>query len=216
LFELYSNAVPLLLKKKDNSIKCIFPDSIEETANKIRDEIILRDNRIFKFYEDYPKGSRIESLYRYHKGSPFIAFKDSINELNKACDKMVKTDLNFLKSTPIVPKEYKHRRFDVEGTEFIIKRKTRHRFRGSLNGYSGTICDVQQSVNGLIGVSIDNEIRYFCDNDLIVMKTYEDWESTSIDIDKISSKIKLGKDEFGFKIHLRGLYKNYFSEFLGD
>ena len=93
---------------------------------------------------------------------------------------------------------------------------TRDEIVGSLDGYSGTICDVQQSVNGLIGVSIDNEIRYFSHNDLIVMKTYEDWESTSINIDQISSRIKLGKDEFGFKIHLRGLYKNYFSKFLGD
>ncbi len=48
LFELYSNSLPVILKKENGDIICFYPDKVEETADKIREQIVLRDNQIFK------------------------------------------------------------------------------------------------------------------------------------------------------------------------
>lgn len=47
LFELYSNSLPMVLKKEDGDITCSYSDEVEESAEKIREEIRLRDNQIF-------------------------------------------------------------------------------------------------------------------------------------------------------------------------
>ena len=47
LFELYSNSLPLVLKKENGDIICSYSDSVEESAKKIREEIRLRDNQVF-------------------------------------------------------------------------------------------------------------------------------------------------------------------------
>lgn len=48
LFELYANSLPIVLKKENGDIICSYSDEVEETAEKIRELIRLRDNQIFK------------------------------------------------------------------------------------------------------------------------------------------------------------------------
>lgn len=48
LFELYANSSPMVLKKENGDIICIYSDEVEEAAEKIREQIRLRDNQIFK------------------------------------------------------------------------------------------------------------------------------------------------------------------------
>ena len=48
LFDLYANSMPIVLKAKDNQIKCCYSDEVEELADKIREQIALRDNQIFE------------------------------------------------------------------------------------------------------------------------------------------------------------------------
>ena len=48
LFELYANTLPIVLKKENGDIVCSHPNSVEETAEKIREEIILRDQQVFQ------------------------------------------------------------------------------------------------------------------------------------------------------------------------
>ncbi len=48
LFELYANAMPIALKTKDNQVTCSFSDEVEILAEKIREQIRLRDNQVFK------------------------------------------------------------------------------------------------------------------------------------------------------------------------
>lgn len=48
LFELYANAIPLALKKEDGTVECYYSNEVEESAEKIREQIRLRDNQIFK------------------------------------------------------------------------------------------------------------------------------------------------------------------------
>lgn len=51
LFELYSNALPIILKKENGDILCSFSDSVEATAEKIREEIRLRDQQVFNNFK---------------------------------------------------------------------------------------------------------------------------------------------------------------------
>jgi len=48
LFDLYANAMPIALKTKDNKVVCSFSDEVEELADKIREQIRLRDNQVFE------------------------------------------------------------------------------------------------------------------------------------------------------------------------
>lgn len=48
LFELYANSLPMVLKKENGDVICSYSDEVEETAEKIRELIRLRDNQIFK------------------------------------------------------------------------------------------------------------------------------------------------------------------------
>ena len=47
LFELYANSLPMVLKKENGDVICSYSDEVEETAEKIRELIRLRDNQIF-------------------------------------------------------------------------------------------------------------------------------------------------------------------------
>ncbi len=47
MFELYSNSLPMILKEDNGNIICSYSDEVEETADKIRELISLRDNQIF-------------------------------------------------------------------------------------------------------------------------------------------------------------------------
>ena len=47
LFDLYANAMPIALKKEDGTIICSYSDEVEQLAEKIREEIRLRDNQVF-------------------------------------------------------------------------------------------------------------------------------------------------------------------------
>lgn len=48
LFELYANAIPIVLKTENNCVVCSYSDEVEELAEKIKDQIRLRDNQIFQ------------------------------------------------------------------------------------------------------------------------------------------------------------------------
>ena len=48
LFDLYANAMPIVLKTKDNQLSCSYSDEVEQLAEKIREQIRLRDNQIFE------------------------------------------------------------------------------------------------------------------------------------------------------------------------
>jgi len=47
LFELYANAMPLALIKDNGTVICSYSDEVEQLAEKIREEIRLRDNQVF-------------------------------------------------------------------------------------------------------------------------------------------------------------------------
>lgn len=48
LFDLYANAMPIALKKDDGTVVCSYSDEVEELAEKIREQIRLRDNQVFE------------------------------------------------------------------------------------------------------------------------------------------------------------------------
>ena len=48
LFDLYATSMPVVLKAKDNQVVCSYSDEVEEMAEKIREQIRLRDNQIFE------------------------------------------------------------------------------------------------------------------------------------------------------------------------
>jgi hypothetical protein len=48
LFDLYANAMPIALKKDDGTIICSYSDEVEKLAEKIREQIRLRDNQVFE------------------------------------------------------------------------------------------------------------------------------------------------------------------------
>ena len=48
LFRLYANAMPIALKKEDGTVECSYSDEVEQLAEKIREQIRLRDNQVFK------------------------------------------------------------------------------------------------------------------------------------------------------------------------
>ena len=48
LFELYTNAMPIALKKYDGTVVCSYSDEVEQLAEKIREQIRLRDNQVFE------------------------------------------------------------------------------------------------------------------------------------------------------------------------
>jgi len=48
LFDLYANAIPIVLKKDDGIVICSYSNEVEELAQKIRDQIRLRDNQVFE------------------------------------------------------------------------------------------------------------------------------------------------------------------------
>lgn len=50
LFDLYAKSMPIILKKEDGEILCSYSDEVEELADRIREEIVLRDNQIFKAF----------------------------------------------------------------------------------------------------------------------------------------------------------------------
>ncbi len=52
LFEVYSNSLPMVVKGKDGCAICSYSDEVEEIAEKIREEIRLRDNQIFNSFRD--------------------------------------------------------------------------------------------------------------------------------------------------------------------
>jgi protoheme ferro-lyase len=51
LFELYSKALPQVLVKENGDIQCGYSDSVEESAEKIKEQITLRDNQIFSSFK---------------------------------------------------------------------------------------------------------------------------------------------------------------------
>ena len=48
LFDLYTNALPIVLKKDDGTVVCSYSDEVEQLAEKIRKQIRLRDNQVFE------------------------------------------------------------------------------------------------------------------------------------------------------------------------
>lgn len=48
LFDLYANAMPIALKKEDGTVICSYSDEVEQLAEKIREQIRLRDNQVFE------------------------------------------------------------------------------------------------------------------------------------------------------------------------
>lgn len=48
LFDLYAKALPMALKKDDGTVVCSYSDEVEGLAEKIREQIRLRDDEIFK------------------------------------------------------------------------------------------------------------------------------------------------------------------------
>jgi hypothetical protein len=48
LFDLYANAMPIALKKDDGTVICCYSDEVEQLAEKIREQIRLRDNQVFE------------------------------------------------------------------------------------------------------------------------------------------------------------------------
>jgi len=48
LFDLYANAMPIALKKENGTVICSYSDEVEQLAEKIREQIRLRDNHIFE------------------------------------------------------------------------------------------------------------------------------------------------------------------------
>lgn len=48
LFDLYANAMPIVLKKDDGTVVCSYSDEVEDSAENIRKQIRLRDNQVFK------------------------------------------------------------------------------------------------------------------------------------------------------------------------
>lgn len=48
LFELYSKSKPIILRKENGDIQCMFDDDVEVKAEKIRELIRFRDSQIFK------------------------------------------------------------------------------------------------------------------------------------------------------------------------
>lgn len=48
LFELYANSLPVALEKDDGIVICSYSNEVEELAEKIREQIRLRDNQVFK------------------------------------------------------------------------------------------------------------------------------------------------------------------------
>ena len=48
LFDLYANAMPIVLKKDNGTVVCSYSDEVEQFAEKIREQIRLRDNQVFE------------------------------------------------------------------------------------------------------------------------------------------------------------------------
>lgn len=48
LFELYANSLPMILKGENDEVICFYPDEVEESAEKIKQQIRLRDNQVFR------------------------------------------------------------------------------------------------------------------------------------------------------------------------
>ena len=48
LFDLYANAMPITLKKDNGTVICSYSDDVEQLAEKIREQIRLRDNQVFE------------------------------------------------------------------------------------------------------------------------------------------------------------------------
>ena len=47
LFDLYANSMPIALKKDDGTVICSYSNEVEDLAEKIREQIRLRDNQVF-------------------------------------------------------------------------------------------------------------------------------------------------------------------------
>jgi hypothetical protein len=50
LFDLYANTMPTVIKLKDDFM-CVYPIETEKLADKIKQQISLRDNQIFNSFE---------------------------------------------------------------------------------------------------------------------------------------------------------------------
>lgn len=48
LFELYANAMPIVFKKDNGTVACSYSDEVEKLAERIRDQIRLRDDQVFE------------------------------------------------------------------------------------------------------------------------------------------------------------------------
>lgn len=48
LFDLYANAMPIALKKHYGAVVCSYSEEVDGLAEKIREQIRLRDNQIFE------------------------------------------------------------------------------------------------------------------------------------------------------------------------
>ena len=47
LFKLYANSMPIVLKKDDGNITVRYTEEVEESADKIRELIRVRDSQVF-------------------------------------------------------------------------------------------------------------------------------------------------------------------------
>lgn len=48
LFDLYAGSIPIALKKDNGTVICSYSDEVEESAEKIREQIRLRDKQVFE------------------------------------------------------------------------------------------------------------------------------------------------------------------------
>lgn len=51
LFELYTNSMPKVIKLKNDKFIAMYDVEVEELANKIKEQITLRDNQIFRSFK---------------------------------------------------------------------------------------------------------------------------------------------------------------------
>ena len=51
LFDLYANSMPKMIKVKNDKFVAMYDVEVEELANKIKEQITLRDNQIFRSFK---------------------------------------------------------------------------------------------------------------------------------------------------------------------
>ena len=50
LFDLYATSMPMVLKVNENQVECCYSDEVEIIADKIKEQIRIRDNEIFQSF----------------------------------------------------------------------------------------------------------------------------------------------------------------------